>query len=113
MLLTRLHAEIVTPLHVLNQTKSKGFLVLPGGGTTRAVLERSDRLVPLPTTLDGVTFKVVASRETEESLCELLDFDICTSFRASLVWGIDYLRDPCPSWPASSLCACRWGGHSM
>lgn len=66
--LTRFHVEIVTPFHVLDETQTKGFLVLPGGGTARAVLEGSNGLIPLPATWDGVTFEIVATGEAEESL---------------------------------------------
>lgn len=73
-LLTRLHAEIVTPFHIFNQAQSKGFLVFAGGCAAGSVLKGSNGLVPLPAALDGITLKIVTPGEAKESLMVLLIF---------------------------------------
>jgi hypothetical protein len=67
-LLTRFHAEIITPFHVLNQAHATGLLVAPGGSTARTLGQGSNGLVPLPSALNGLTLEVVTSWETKEFL---------------------------------------------
>lgn len=66
---TRLELQVITPLHVLDETHATGFLVAPGGRTPGTVLEGTDGLVPFPAAVDEVAFKVVATGESEEFLC--------------------------------------------
>lgn len=67
-MLTWLHAKVITPFHILDQAKAASLPVTPGSGTTRTVFEWTNGLVPLPAALDGVSFQVISTRETEEFL---------------------------------------------
>lgn len=66
--LTGLHANIIAPLHILDQPHSTGLFIAPSRGTTGSVNEGSNGLIPLPAVIDGISFKVVSTWEAEEFL---------------------------------------------
>lgn len=45
---TGFDVQILAPLHVLHQTQSAGFLILPCCGAAGAVFKRSNCLIPFP-----------------------------------------------------------------
>lgn len=67
-ILTGLHANVITPLHVLNQAHTTGLFIAPSGSTARTLGQGTNSLVPLPATLNALSFEVVSTGETEEFL---------------------------------------------
>ena len=68
--LTWLQLEVIAPFHVLDQTKARCELVLPDTGHTGTVLEWSERLIPFPVCVDGVSHEHVSAGKTKEFLYE-------------------------------------------
>lgn len=72
----RLKPKILAPVEVLDQAQSIGVLVTPGSRSARSILERTDRLVPLPKVWWRVTLKVVACILSAVSSCNIQCSDL-------------------------------------
>jgi hypothetical protein len=65
---THFHVKVLSPMEVFHHSQAMRLLVSPDTLEAWAILERAQRVLPVPPSRVGETLEHVATRETEESL---------------------------------------------
>lgn len=69
--LTELSIEVLSPLEILNKSKTMSLLVTPNTRESRSVSQRADRIFPVPVSCVCQPLEHIASRESYDRWVEL------------------------------------------